>query len=92
MKLRLVLATCLALPLVLTACSKQEKAPTSEQQSSSEVASNESPVISPEQQAAIDALDKPVQDEHNTDVPESVANAPADQATIDENQHASSAQ
>jgi hypothetical protein len=35
----------------------------------------------PEQQAAIDALDKPVMDEKNTDIPESVANAPADAAT-----------
>ena len=40
--------------------------------------------ISPEQQAAIDAIDKPVLDEKNTDVPAEIANAPADAATVDQ--------
>ena len=34
-----------------------------------------------EQQAAIDALDQPILDEKNTDIPAEKANAPADAAT-----------
>ncbi len=37
----------------------------------------------PEQQTAIDALDKPVLDEKIQDVPAEIANAPADEATAD---------
>lgn len=69
------------IPMLFTACSKQEKAPASEQSSASEVVPVESEKVSAEQQAAIDSLDKPVLDEKNTDISESVANAPTDAAT-----------
>ena len=82
MKLQLTLIAILSLPIALTACSKQESAPAADQTSTSEVAVQDTSVT-PEQQAAIDAIDKPLQDEHNTDVPEEVANAPADQATAE---------
>ena len=81
MKFKFVLAAFIVLPLALTACSKQENAPASEQVAVSSTATTESETISAEQKAAIDALDKPVMDEKNTDIPESVANAPADAAT-----------
>lgn len=81
MNLKLTLAACVLIPLTLNACSKQEKAPASEQSSASEVAPVESEQVSPEQQAAIAALDQPVLDEKNTDIAESVSNVPADQAT-----------
>jgi len=79
MKFNLVLAALLIVPLALTACSKQEKAPASEQTSAS--AATDSGSMSTEQQAAIDALDQPVLDEKNTDIAPEVANAPADAAT-----------
>ena len=80
MKFKFTLAALLIAPLAFTACSKQEKAPASEQTSASE-ASTASATVTPEQQAAIDALDKPVLDEKNTDVPAEISNAPADAAT-----------
>lgn len=92
MNSKLVLAACLAFPLTFAACSKQEKAPAADQAATSEVVVEESSNVTPEQQAAIDALDKPLQDENNTDIPESVANAPADQATSEETIEASAAQ
>lgn len=82
MNLKLILAACVLIPLTFTACSKQEKAPASEQSSASEVAPVESAEVNAEQQAAIDALDQPVLDDKNTDISESVANAPADAATV----------
>lgn len=91
MNSKLILIACLVLPFALTACSKQEKAPAAEQTSTSE-ATQELSNVSPEQQAAIDAIDQPLQDENNTDIPQSVANAPADQATADETAAASTAQ
>ena len=41
------------------------------------------PTLTPEQQAAIDAIDQPILDEHNTDVAPEIANADADEATPD---------
>ncbi|WP_180000444.1 hypothetical protein [Acinetobacter sp. YH12239] len=82
MKLQLSVIALLAASLAMTACSKQESAPAADQASTSEVAVEASD-ISAEQQAAIDAIDQPLQDENNTDVPEEVANAPADQATAE---------
>ena len=81
MKIKFVLAALIIAPLALTACNKQDKAPASEQTSSSATAPVESETISPEQQKAIDSLDKPILDEKNTDVPPEKANAPADAAT-----------
>ena len=79
MKLHLALATLLAATFTLTACTKQEKAPASEAETSA--VATESETVTPEQQAAIDSIDKPVLDEKNKDVPEEIANAPADAAT-----------
>ena len=82
MKLKVVLAALIIAPLALTACSKQENAPASEQVSvSGATAPTESGTISAEQKAAIDALDQPVLDEKNTDIPTEKANVPADVAT-----------
>ena len=81
MKLKFVLAALIIAPLALTACSKQENAPASEQVAVSSAATTESETISAEQKAAIDALDQPVLDEKNTDIPAEKANAPADVAT-----------
>lgn len=91
MNLKLTLAAFLLVPLALTACSKQEQAPASEQVDASAVASTDSEQLSPEQQAAIDAIDKPVMDEKNTDVPAEKANAPADAATPHEDVEAAAA-
>ena len=83
MKFKLALATLLIAPLALTACSKQEKAPAAEQGTASAAVATDtaSETVTAEQQAAIDALDQPVLDENNTDVPAEKANAPADAAT-----------
>lgn len=83
MKFNLALVALLIAPLALTACSKQEKAPTAEQGAASAAVTTEtaSETVTAEQQAAIDALDQPVLDEKNTDVPAEKANAPADAAT-----------
>lgn len=92
MKSKFALVACLTLPLLFAACSKQESAPAAEQTATSEVVVEESENVTPEQQAAIDSIDQPVLDENNTDIPESVANAPADQATADESVEASASQ
>jgi len=81
MKFKFALVALMIAPLALTACSKQEKAPASEQTSASEATSTASENVTPEQQAAIDAIDKPVLDEKNTDVPAELSNTPADAAT-----------
>ena len=73
MNLKLTLAALLIVPLALTACAKKDEAP------KTDAAVEEK--VTPEQQAAIDSLDKPVMDEKNTDVPAEVANADADAAT-----------
>ncbi|AYA01849.1 hypothetical protein BEN74_02535 [Acinetobacter sp. WCHAc010034] len=80
MNLKLALAALLIAPLALTACSKKEEAPKAETEASAPAADEK---VTPEQLAAIDALDKPVLDEKNTDVPAEIANAPADEATPD---------
>ncbi|SPL69299.1 hypothetical protein [Acinetobacter stercoris] len=81
MNLKLTLAAALVASLTLSACSKQEKAPASEQTSASEAPANDSNQVTPEQQKAIDALDKPVLDEKNKDVPTEISEKPADAAT-----------
>ena len=91
MNFKLSIAALILIP-VLSACSKQESAPAAEQVSASEVVVDESAQVTPEQQAAIDAIDQPEQDENNTDIPADVANAPADQATADTDVAASTAQ
>ena len=82
MKQQLALAALLATSLALTACSKPEQAPATETDASAVV--EDSAQVTPEQQAEIDAIDKPVLDEKNTDVPAEIANAPADAATAHE--------
>ena len=81
MNFKFMMVAILISPVLLTACAKPD-APASHEASSSEAAT-EVTTISAEQQAAIDALDQPVQDEKNTDVPASVAQAPADEITAE---------
>lgn len=81
MKLKLVLAALIIAPLALTACSKKEEASKAQAEASAPAVADDATTA--EQQAAIDALDKPVLDEKNQDVPAEVANAPADEATAD---------
>ncbi len=88
MKKQLTIAVLLAASLALTACAKQESAPEAEAESSAAVADQ---TVTPEQQAAIDAIDQPILDEKNTDIPAEVANAPADAATADPAVEASAA-
>ena len=71
--------------LGLTACDKQ---PEKTSNSVSEVIAEKG--ITAEQQAAIDALDQPVLDEKNKDIPEEISNADVDVATIDTHQKSSS--
>ncbi|WP_122897848.1 hypothetical protein [Acinetobacter sp. B51(2017)] len=71
MKLKLTLAALIVSPLLFTGCAKQE-APTN---TAEQPAATEAATVSAEQQAAIDAIDQPVMDENNTDVPAEVANA-----------------
>ena len=70
MKKQLTTAVLLAASLALTACAKQESAPEAEAESSAAVADQ---TVTPEQQAAIDAIDQPILDEKNTDIPAEVA-------------------
>ena len=81
MKQHLTLAALLAASFMFTACTPQKNTPADDLENTTVV--NEE-TISPEQQAAIDAIDKPVLDEKNTDVPAEIANAPADAATVDQ--------
>ena len=82
MNLKLTFAALLIVPLALTACAKKDEAPKNETAETAEtVAVNEK--ITPEQQAAIDGIDQPILDEHNTDVAPEIANADADEATPD---------
>ncbi|MCH7393206.1 hypothetical protein MMP66_02800 [Acinetobacter dispersus] len=66
MKFKLTLVALIIAPIMLTACAKKEEAKNAEQQD--QAASAVSTQTSPEQQAAIDAIDKPNLDENNTDV------------------------
>ncbi|MBI1452538.1 MULTISPECIES: hypothetical protein [Acinetobacter] len=88
MNLKLALAAVLIAPLALTACAKKDATP---QDTTEASAPAENDKVTPEQQAAIDSLDKPVLDEKNTDVPAEIANAPADEATADTEQTEASA-
>lgn len=88
MNLKLALAVLLIAPLTLTACAKKEQAPAANEASAVAVEETET---TPEQQKAIDALDKPVLDEKNQDVPAELANAPADEATAHAETEASAA-
>ncbi len=81
MNQKLTLAALLAASLAFTACAKKDDNATATTADASAAVASEQ--ISAEQQAAIDAIDQPVLDENNTDVPEEVANAPADAATPD---------
>lgn len=92
MNFKLSIAALILIPFALTACSKQESAPAAQQGSASEVVVDEAAQVTPEQQAAIDAIDQPEQDKNNTDIPADVANAPADQATPDAEASASTVQ
>jgi outer membrane murein-binding lipoprotein Lpp len=72
MKLKITLAALILGPLLLTGCGKKE-APA--EAGAEQVATTEATTVTAEQQAAIDAIDQPVMDENNTDVPAEVANA-----------------
>ncbi|MDB0302609.1 hypothetical protein [Acinetobacter baumannii] len=75
MNLKLTFAALLIVPMMLTACAKKEEATQAGQDAASTAVVDK---VTPEQQAAIDALDKPVLDEKNTDVVEgSTANESA---------------
>ena len=87
MNLKLTLAALIIAPLALTACAKQDEAPKNDAAATAAVEEK----ITPEQQAAIDSLDKPVLDEKNTDVPAEIANANADEATAAASESASEA-
>lgn len=56
MKFKLTLAALIIAPLMLTACAKQEEAKNTEQPEQTSTVATQT---TPEQQAAIDALDKP---------------------------------
>ncbi|WP_168383485.1 hypothetical protein [Acinetobacter indicus] len=81
MNQKLTLAALLAASLAFTACAKKDDNATATTADASAAVASEQ--ISAEQQAAIDAIDQPVLDENNTDVPEEVAKAPADAVTPD---------
>ncbi|MDC4507177.1 hypothetical protein NQ787_06445 [Acinetobacter baumannii] len=67
MNLKLTFAALLIVPMMLTACAKKEEATQAGQDAASTAVADK---VTPEQQAAIDALDKPVLGEKNTDVVE----------------------
>ncbi|MBD1220189.1 hypothetical protein IDM30_08900 [Acinetobacter seifertii] len=71
MNLKLTLAALLIVPVMLTACGKKEESSKAGQDASTAVADK----VTPEQQATIDSLDKPVLDEKNTDVVEGGASS-----------------
>ncbi|EHU1617765.1 hypothetical protein A1Z40_RS04725 [Acinetobacter baumannii] len=72
MNLKLTFAALLIVPMMLTACAKKEEATQAGQDASSTAVADK---VTPEQQAAIDVLDKPVLDEKNTDVVEGSASS-----------------
>lgn len=72
MNLKLTFAALLIVPMILTACAKKEEATQAGQDAASIAVADK---VTPEQQAAIDALDKPVLDEKNTDVVEGSASS-----------------
>lgn len=62
MKFKLTLAALMIAPIMFTACAKKDEAKNAEQAAPAAIETT------PEQQAAIDAIDKPNLDENNTDV------------------------
>ncbi len=72
MNLKLTLAALLIVPVMLTACAKKEESSKAGQDAASTAVSDK---VTPEQQATIDSLDKPVLDEKNTDVVEGSASS-----------------
>lgn len=74
MNLKLTLAALLIFPVMLTACAKKEESSKAGQDAASTAVSDK---VTPEQQATIDSLDKPVLDEKNTDVVEGSASSEA---------------
>ena len=71
MKFKLTLAALIIAPIMLSACAKKDESKNAEQQDQAASAvSTQSTQTTPEQQAAIDAIDKPNLDEHNSDVAE----------------------
>ena len=72
MNLKLTLAALLIVPVMLTACAKKEESSKAGQDAASTAVSDK---VTPEQQATIDSLDKPVLDEKNTDVVEGGASS-----------------
>ena len=77
MNSKLLLVALLVAPLTLVACAKKDEAAKTETAQTAAVDEK----VTAEQQAAIDAIDQPVLDEHNTDVAPEIANADADEAT-----------
>ncbi|MEN8273942.1 hypothetical protein I8T81_10815 [Acinetobacter seifertii] len=73
MNLKLTLAALLIVPVMLTACGKKEESSNAGQDAASTTAVADK--VTPEQQATIDSLDKPVLDEKNTDVVEGSASS-----------------
>lgn len=74
MNLKLTLAALLIVPVMLTACAKKEESSKAGQDAASTAVSDK---VTPEQQATIDSLDKPVLDEKNTDMVEGSASSEA---------------
>ena len=72
MNLKLTLAALLIVPVMLTACAKKEESSKAGQDAASTAVSDK---VTPEQQATIYSLDKPVLDEKNTDVVEGSASS-----------------
>ena len=72
MNLKLTLAALLIVPVMLTACGKKEESSNAGQDAASTAVTDK---VTPEQQATIDSLDKPVLDEKNTDVVEGSASS-----------------
>ncbi|MHA3057643.1 hypothetical protein [Acinetobacter sp. ANC 4641] len=71
MKKQLIIVLACLVPFVLTACSKKSE----EAQTAQTFASTDDKPTTAEQQAQINALDKPVLDEKNTDVKDADASA-----------------
>lgn len=77
--MKLTLAALIIAPIMLTACGKKEEAKNVEQQE--QVASEVSAPTTPEQQAAIDAIDKPeLQDKKNAEAVNSASEEAASEA------------
>lgn len=80
MKNQLGLVAIFAVSMMLSACGKNQNEETTETAGSEAQVSTK---ITAEQQAAIDAIDQPVLDEKNTDVPAEISNTAADVATAE---------